>query len=83
MTKYFHILNGDSLQQQFPTQIKGEIIVARECLVQGNVEGETLGELFVVRAKYISECYGDYSISDYYDATVTEFARSTSGSRFI
>ena len=38
----FHILNGDALKSQFPERILGEIIVARECLVDGPVEGHRL-----------------------------------------
>lgn len=36
---HFHILNGDALKSQFPEQILGEKIIARECLVDGSVEG--------------------------------------------
>jgi len=37
--KQYHILNGDALKEQFPDRIKGKIIIARECLVDGNVTG--------------------------------------------
>ncbi len=40
MRKQYHILNGDSLKEQFPENIQGDIIVARECLVDGNVKGK-------------------------------------------
>ncbi|GJM35445.1 MAG: hypothetical protein DHS20C18_44460 [Saprospiraceae bacterium] len=42
--KQYHILNGDSLKEQFPENIQGEIIIARECLVDGSVKGRTLVE---------------------------------------
>lgn len=75
MKKKYHILNGDSLKVQFPKQITGEIIIARECFVDGDVRGATLDELFKIRAKFITEFYGDHSIEDYYTNSVSEFER--------
>lgn len=59
MNKHYHILNGDALKEQFPTVIEGEIIVARECLVDGPVNGRNLDKLFAIRAQFISENYGE------------------------
>jgi hypothetical protein len=73
MRKQYHILNGDSLKEQFPNNIKGELIVARECLVDGNVQGSDLSELYHSRAQFISENYKGYKEKDYYEITVTEF----------
>lgn len=73
--KQYHILNGDSLKNQFPESIKGEIIVARECLVDGNVQGKNLEELFYTRAQFISNNYQGYTEQDYYDKTVREFQK--------
>jgi hypothetical protein len=75
MKKQYHILNGDSLKKQFPENIQGEIIVARECLVDGNVNGSNLEELFHTRAQFISNNYGGYSEQDYYKKTVPEFKK--------
>lgn len=72
MTEQFHILNGDSLKEQFPENIKGRIIIARECLVDGNVKGRTLDELFDSRAKFISQHYGETE-QGYYQKVVPEF----------
>ncbi|WP_462253266.1 DUF1835 domain-containing protein [Ekhidna sp.] len=60
-----HILNGDALKEQFPEEVSGEIIVARECLVQGPVQSNSLEELLSIRADYINEAFGeaDYSSS--------------------
>lgn len=74
MRKVYHILNGDSLKQQFPQNILGEIIVARECLVDGNVKGSDLDELFVSRAKFLSRSYGG-SEGEYYENTASEFQK--------
>lgn len=72
MRKQYHILNGDALRIQFPASIKGEIIVARECLVDGDVAGNTLEELFTTRAKFLGEQYG-VSEKDYHEKTASEF----------
>ncbi|WP_346859443.1 DUF1835 domain-containing protein [uncultured Draconibacterium sp.] len=75
MRKQYHILNGDSLKEQFPEIIQGEIIVARECLVDGNVNGNSLPDLFKVRAEFISNNYDGYKEQDYFEKTVPEFQK--------
>ena len=74
MRKQYQILNGDSLKQQLPKDILGEIIVARECLVDGSVEGNDLDELFRIRSKFLSQNYGGTE-QDYYLKTVSEFQK--------
>ncbi|MBV1924265.1 MAG: DUF1835 domain-containing protein [Flavobacteriaceae bacterium] len=69
-----HVLNGDSLKEQFPSEIKGEIIVARECMVDGSVQGNTSDEIFKSRAKFINETFDDAEV-DYYAKTVSEFEK--------
>lgn len=71
----YHILNGDSLKKQFPEEIKGEIIIARECLVDGDVKGDNWDEFFGVRSRFISKSYGNYTSQDYYRDTVSEFEK--------
>lgn len=75
MKQQYHIVNGDALKAQFPRQILGEIIVARECFVDGDVTGSTLEELFSTRAKFISGHYAGCSQEDYYQKTVPEFVK--------
>ena len=75
MRKQFHILNGDSLKQQFPETIPGEIIVVRECLVDGNVNGNSLNDLFKIRAEFISNNYGGFKEQDYFKLSVPEFQK--------
>ena len=69
-----HILNGDVLKEQFPSSIPGQIVVARECLVDGNVSGNTLEELFSNRANFIQNAYGE-SADEYRSKAVTEFEK--------
>lgn len=71
---HYHILNGDALLQQFPTEIDGEIIICRECLVDGDVTGNTLDELFNSRARFISS-YQDFTEADYFKKTVPEISK--------
>lgn len=75
MASQYHILNGDVLKDHFPQQISGVIIVARECLVDGPVEGNSLDELFKTRSEFISENYEGYTNEGYYQVTVPEFEK--------
>lgn len=71
----YHILNGDCLKEIFPQKIDGEKIVARECFVDGDVSSSTLDDLFITRAKFISEVYGVSKIKKYYEDSVSEFKK--------
>ena len=75
MNTQYHILNGDCLKEVFPSSIPGEIIVARECLVDGDVTGNTLDELFHTRAQFMSNNYEGCAEQDYYNKTVSEFQK--------
>lgn len=70
----FHILNGDALKDQLSGKIRGELIVARECLIDGPVGGEVLEQFFQERATFIEETYGDDS-GTYFELVVPEFKR--------
>ena len=57
MTNY-HVLNGDALAERFPSEkIPGEIIIARECLVDGPVHSKSLSDLFEIRSEFIQKSY--------------------------
>jgi len=75
MTIEYHILNGDALKAQLPKSITGEIIVARECLVDGPVEGSTLEALYETRTQFLSSAYGGNEEIDYYQKTISEFEK--------
>lgn len=74
MKKEYHILNGDALKEQFPVAISGEKIIARECLVDGDVKGNNLAEFYETRAQFLSQHYGE-SEEDYFKKAVSEFER--------
>jgi hypothetical protein len=72
-TKTFHILNGDALLDIFPPELlTGEIIIARECLVDGPVSGDSLEAFWETRANFIQESYEEERTS-YFEEVVTEF----------
>lgn len=75
MREQYHILNGDSLKEQFPESLPGQVVVVRECLVDGKVKGNSLTDFFRKRAKFISNHYDGYSEQDYYQKTVPEFRK--------
>jgi len=70
--KEFHILNGDALKDQFPDSLNGELIVARECLVDGDVSANSLDQLFELRAEYLSITYPS-DIEFYHQEVIPEF----------
>jgi hypothetical protein len=77
MPNTFHILNGDALLDFFPDNIlSGEIIVARECLVDGPVTGENLADFWHTRADFIAAEY-DEERESYFADVVTEFEKIT------
>lgn len=73
--KTFHILNGDALLDKFPADIlTGEIIIARECLIDGPVTGETFEDFCSTRANFIHETYEEETDA-YFNDVASEFAR--------
>lgn len=73
--KIIHILNGDALKEQFPKQLKGEVIVCRTCLVDGDVKANSLEELYKVRSNYIAKSYPDFNSDEYYTKAVPEIEK--------
>lgn len=69
--KAVHILNGDSLKSQLQSVLKAELIIARECLIDGNVQGSTSTEFYRNRANFIAG-YEGCRCEDYYQKTVPE-----------
>lgn len=69
----YHVLNGDALIEKFlATGIQGEIVVARECLIDGSLKGVTLADFWINRANYITQTYGEPSEA-YFQRVVPEF----------
>lgn len=55
--KQYHVLNGDALKEQFSEGISGEIIVMRECLMEGPSDKNNLSEFYEERAQFLFETY--------------------------
>ncbi|MCB0656036.1 MAG: hypothetical protein KDC57_07870 [Saprospiraceae bacterium] len=72
MSKPHHILNGDALNEQFPGVLEGERIIMRECLLEGDVAGNSPEELYRTRARYLSSRYEEVTDEWYYKKTVVE-----------
>lgn len=65
MSMQKHILPGDSIIEPFrETNIAGEIIVCRECLIDGDLSAESLEEFWRVREDFLKDAYGETQKSD-------------------
>ncbi|NJM53918.1 MAG: hypothetical protein HC846_11345 [Blastocatellia bacterium] len=64
----YHVLNGDGLAENF--DLEGEIVVCRECLIDGDLRAKNLNELWKVRAGFIKKNYG---ADDYFEKVKSEF----------
>lgn len=52
----YHVLPGDSLDETFEnTNLEGEMIVCRECLIEGDLSAENLEEFWKVRENYLTK----------------------------
>ena len=71
----YHILNGDALLEQFPSEISGTKIVLRECLVDGPVRSDSLDELYEIRAAFLDDLIEDFNPGDYQKDAVSEFEK--------
>jgi len=70
-----HVLPGDSLRADFEASgIDGDIIVCRECLVVGDVSGETLDEFWDTRANFLAVEYAADPI-EYRESVAYELGR--------
>ena len=75
LNKTFHILNGDALLDRFPNAISGKKIVLRECLMDGPVKSDSLGELYEIRATFLEDLIEDFNPKDYWKDAVIEFEK--------
>ena len=70
-----HVLAGDALAESFKNcAIEGEIIVCRECLVEGDVKAASLEEFWQTRAAFITNNYGEKE-EEYFQNSVSEFEK--------
>lgn len=67
-----HILPGDSLAEHFPPSIPGHKLICRECLIDGDLHGDTLEAFWQTRAQFIQSDYGE---GNYCVHVVAEFEK--------
>lgn len=75
LMKKYHILNGDCLKDQLQN-FEAEKIVLRECLVEGNVQGNSLEEIFAHRILFFEKNY-NVSAKEYHQKSVLEISKIT------
>ena len=70
-----HLLPGDATVEAFQSSgVEGEIAVCRECLVVGDVSGNTLPDFWENRERFLADEYPN-STDDYHERVVREFAK--------
>jgi hypothetical protein len=70
-----HVLPGDAYVDTFrETGIDGEVVVFRECLVEGDLWGPSLPEFWKTRENYLSSTYPEPD-NDYQDSVAGEIER--------
>jgi hypothetical protein len=73
----YHVLNGDALMDRFLTAgLSGEIIVARECLIEGDLSGDTRDAFYHIRSNYLAATYNVVQ-KHYFDKVASEFEKLT------
>lgn len=70
--KQTHLLNGDALKMHFPSDIEGDQIIIRECLVDGDIQGNDLESFYKTRELFLSSAYGEIDPINYSDYVVSE-----------
>jgi hypothetical protein len=74
----YHVLNGDALVERFSAlKLPGEMVVARECMIEGDLSGSNLDVFYKRRAAYLERTYKE-SGKNYQNDVVSEFTRLTS-----
>ena len=74
-SKIYHVLNGDSLANEFPSKLlPGEIVVMREALIDGDLGGKNLEEFWKIRAAYL-ENLPETEGKKYFNSVVPEMKK--------
>ncbi|NQX76469.1 hypothetical protein [Gilvibacter sp.] len=68
-----HILNGDALLERFPESISGDLLICRECLIDGPLQGRNPETFFANRMAYLDVSYDDPGGEFYLEAVLPQF----------
>jgi hypothetical protein len=72
----WHILNGDALKNQMAeTTVTGSVIVVREVMMDGPLDGDFPEEFYQNRGVYLAGDLEDFEVRDYFEWTVTELEK--------
>jgi hypothetical protein len=75
MSSIYNIVSGDALAESLAHRgVAGEVIVCRECLIEGPLGGDTPEEFWGARAAFIRAAFGD-SAEDFYEKVITELEK--------
>lgn len=70
-----HVLPGDSLAEEFrKTELKGDVVICRECLISGDVNAESLPEFWEQRSRFILSAFGEDEI-EYHEKVADELVK--------
>jgi hypothetical protein len=70
-----HVLAGDALAGDFKnTNIEGEVVVCRECLIEGDVKAQNLEDFWRTRAAFIAKTY-DADENSYFENVAGELQK--------
>jgi hypothetical protein len=73
----YHVLPGDAQVEAFKQSgIAGEILVCRECLIEGDLNGDGLDEFFINRAAFINNAF-DQDPANYNSSVASQFRKLT------
>lgn len=76
MSDSYHIVNGDALLAQLPTQhLGGTVIVARECLSVGPVDAASVDDFIAARINYLAKSLPEMTPTMYLSMSTVEFDR--------
>lgn len=71
----YHVVSGDSLASELKScGFEGNVIVCRECLIDGPLDGETLQDFLANRAEFLGKEFPDNGM-DYFEGVAAEFEK--------
>lgn len=72
-----HILNGDALSEQFPSDFTGQRIILRECLMDGEASAEYWEAFYQERWQFLNKLTGGLSFEEYQSKSVSQIEAIT------
>lgn len=70
----FHVLNGDALKYNWPSALGDQLIIFRECLVDGPIASDSIQKFWKTRQSFMTSNY-DVSSIDYLEKSQNEIMK--------